>query len=464
MTVNSLAFRLFVTAVVWTAIVLPLAGFTINSLYERETQQAFDDRLKTFLYVILTESTARGGSVPDQPTNIGEALFELSESGWYWQIRPADGRGGDMLVSGSLANGRIPSPAETEATPDAEGIRWRNETGPNEQPIRVAEMLYRLGPKQDGPTYSFIVAGPLDWLDERASGFRTHLTTALAIAGLVLLAMTYFQVRFGLLPLQQIEQGLQAIRSGKTERLEGEFPTEIRPLQHELNALMQSNQEIIERARTQVGNLAHALKTPLAVITNEANDADGTFARKVVDQSRIMRDQVALYLDRARIAARAGSIGRVTDIEPVVDALHRALERIYRDRGVEVSVTVAPDCRFQGEKHDLEEMLGNLMDNACKWARKNVYLNAEYVGPGTHGEPPHVVISIEDDGPGLSAEQRSKLGRRGVRLDETKPGSGLGLSIVSELAASYRGQFRLEASDRGGLKAILTLPRPAESL
>jgi signal transduction histidine kinase len=312
--------------------------------------------------------------------------------------------------------------------------------------------------KDEAPKYSITVAGPLDWFDEIVSTFRNRLTVALALAGLGLLAVTLFQVRFGLSPLRRIEHGLSAIRSGDAERLEGELPAEIEPLQTELNALIKSNQEIVDRARTQVGNLAHALKTPLAVIVNEAREDRGPFGRKVAEQAAIMRDSIGHYLDRARMAARVGVIGRVTEVAAVVEPLARALERIHRDKGVAIEIECPPGTRFQGERQDLEEMLGNLLDNACKWSRRNVLLTVTVPTGEARGRPRELVVTVDDDGPGLNAEQRQRIGKRGQRLDESKPGSGLGLSIVTDLAQSYRGRFALEQSPHGGLRATLTLP------
>ena len=204
----------------------------------------------------------------------------------------------------------------------------------------------------------------------------------MALAGIGLVAVTLFQVRFGLLPLRRIEGGLAAIRSGAASRLEGELPAEIEPLQSELNALIRSNQDIVDRARTQVGNLAHALKTPLAVITNEARGDKTGLGAKVAEQAQIMSESVKHYLDRARMAARVNVIGRVTPVAPVVEPLVRTLERIHQERGVKIRVTCPADARFQGERQDLEEMLGNLLDNACKWARRAVALDVE-VSPAT---------------------------------------------------------------------------------
>ncbi|WP_045836057.1 sensor histidine kinase [Hyphomicrobium sp. 99] len=457
MRLNSLALRLFATSAAWTLLALPLAGYIIYALYRDDVQLSFDAQLKKLLTQITIDSMSTMGDEPVNPPNLYEPLFEVTQSGWYWQIRPIDGAPGRTLVSPSLATATLPSPYDRKFPTDDTGTRWMNVPGPTGTTIRILEFIDSPGHDPEKTKYSIIVAGPMDWFEETVAKFRARLTSALALVGLGLLAVTVFQVRFGLLPLRRIERGLASIRSGQVERLEGQLPAEIEPLQTELNALIESNQDIIDRARTQVGNLAHALKTPLAVITNEAREDKSAFGSKVTEQAHLMRDQISHYLDRARIAARTNTIGRVTPVETIAEPLVRALERIHREKGISIDYTVQPGAKFQGEKQDLEEMLGNLLDNACKWGQARVYLTAVVNNPDTTARR-KLKITVEDDGPGLSPEQRAKIGKRGLRLDETKPGSGLGLSIVADLAASYRGRLRLDASEHGGLKAIVELP------
>lgn len=456
---NSLAFRLFTTAAAWTLLVLPIAGFIIYGLYREDVQASFDGQLQKLVNAITVDSMGTGDGPPMPPRNLYESLFERTHSGWYWQITPIDkDPNGRRLVSASLATAELPSPAAKGIEPDLSGARWMNTKGPVGEPLRLVEVIDTLGHEPDKPRYSIIVAGPQDWLDHLVANFRYRLTTALALAGLGLVAVTLFQVRFGLLPLRQIERGLADIRSGAASTLEGELPAEIEPLQSELNALIRSNQDIVDRSRTHVGNLAHALKTPLAVITNEARGDKSRLGAKVVEQAEIMSQQVKHYLDRARMAARVNVIGRVTPVRPVVEPLVRALQRIHLDRKITISVDCPPDARFQGERHDLEEMLGNLLDNACKWARHSVELRVELSGTTARARSRKLKITVADDGPGLNDQQRAKIGKRGIRLDESKPGSGLGLSIVFDLAQSYQGSCELAQSEKGGLAVNLTLP------
>jgi len=459
MTTNSLAFRLFVTAAAWTLLVLPVAGAIIYSLYAQEVSTSFDRRLSVLLTVVLSDIIDHGDQEPGEPKDVGEPLFEVTHSGWYWQVTPLDGKPGRRLASRSLAGLAIPLPSEHKIEPNEREVRLASLDGPLDQRLRVAETIYVFGEGKRAQRYSVAVAGTLVEPETSLGAFRARLALALTLAGVGLLAATLFQVRFGLFPLTKVEQGLAAIRSGQASRLEVALPKEIEPLQHELNALLQSNQDIVERARTHVGNLAHALKTPLAVITNEAREDGSPLARKVAEQAEIMASQVNHYLERARMAARIGVIGRVTEVRPVSDSIIRALERIYRDKNLSFFTDCPPGTRFQGERHDLEEMLGNLLDNASKWARSRVVLAATPLPPSAgNGTGRWLEIRIDDDGPGLTSEQMSDPIVRGRRLDETKPGSGLGHSIVADLAHSYNGRLELARSDIGGLSARLTLP------
>ena len=449
---NSLAFRLFASAAAWTLVVLPVTAILLVSLYREAVERNFDARLNVYLASLVASTTEGSGAKPKEPANLGEPIFTIPLSGWYWQIKPLDGAARPVFVSDSLLDQQLKLPSQNAVPPDTSLTRRAYADGPEQQRLRVVEREIRPAGPNSTP-YSYAVAGDAAEIDRDLAGFTTMLIAALAVLGLGLLVATFFQVRFGLQPLRAVRQDLAQIRSGEAEKLEGELPVEIRPLQQELNALIQSNREIVDRARTHVGNLAHALKTPLSVISNEARTHQGPLSDKVVEQAEIMRTQIAHHLDRARVAARSSVIGDITEVAGVLQALKRTLDRIYEERGLDLEVSCGDELRFQGEKQDFEEMIGNLLDNACKWARSRVKAEARRLD----GAASFMVV-VDDDGPGLTGDERAKIGKRGQRLDESKPGSGLGLSIVADLAHLYKGRLELEPSPEGGLRARLELP------
>lgn len=449
---KSLAYRLFVSAAIWTLVVVPAAAILLISLYRQAVERNFDARLNAYLTSLVASSTADGGAAPATPANLGEPLFTIPFSGWYWQIKPYEKGTPPLFVSDSLLDQRLRLPSLHGAEPDENLVRRAYLEGPEGQRLRVLERQIRLEGPSRGP-YSYAVAGDAAEIEKDLADFTAMLIAALALLGFGLLVATFFQVRFGLMPLRAVREDLAAIRSGKAEFLDGDVPVEIRPLQRELNALIAANREIVERARTHVGNLAHALKTPLSVVGNEARDNRSALAKKVLEQTEIMRTQITHHLDRARMVARTTAIGSVTDVSEVLEGLKRALVRIYSDKGVEIEIDCPPGTLFQGERQDFEEMAGNLMDNACKWARTRVRVSV--ARPEEQGR---LVFAVDDDGPGLDAAERERAVKRGQRLDETKPGSGLGLSIVADLAHLYKGDFTLEPAAHGGLRAKLVLP------
>ncbi|MGI9407540.1 MAG: ATP-binding protein, partial [Hyphomicrobiaceae bacterium] len=365
---------------------------------------------------------------------------------------------GPTYVSDSLTDKVLDVPFETALAVPEQQFRFMRITGPAGKSLRVISQIYPPLSSSQNPHFLFTVTGSLEEVDSVVKDFAATVAITFSVLAAGLIAAIFFQVKFGLRPLKQIERGLSQIRAGEAERLEGEMPTEIEPLQDEINKLITSNHDIVERARTHVGNLAHALKTPLSVITNEARATSGGLASKVAEQAAVMRDQIDTYLDRARMVARSGVISDVTPVAPIAQSLARALGRIHEDKGIEIAVDCPDDLRFQGEKQDLEELLGNLMDNACKWAKSRVVLEARAAAPSDKGED-QLKIVVSDDGPGLTVEQRTVAKKRGLRLDESKPGSGLGLSIVRDLVTLYDGTFELERANLGGLAAELTLPR-----
>jgi signal transduction histidine kinase len=301
-----------------------------------------------------------------------------------------------------------------------------------------------------------MVAGDTAEVERQTAEFNTTLFWSFLLLGLGLISAILVQVRIGLQPLRKVSEALARIRDGKARRLDGHFPTEIAPLAGELNSLIQHSEEVVGRARTHVSNLAHFLKTPLSVLAAEAeaheHDPDATaLAGMVKRQVFTMRRQVDHYLSRARAAGSLDVLGNRTQVCAVLDDLCRVIARIHATRRISVDAQCTDDLYFRGERQDLEEMLGNLIDNACKWARARVAVQAEH----SHGR---LILTVEDDGPGLSAAQRTQVGERGERLDESVPGSGLGLAIVRDISKLYGGFFALDASPLGGVLARLELP------
>ncbi|MCC8951542.1 sensor histidine kinase [Bradyrhizobium sp. Arg62] len=453
---SSLATRLFVSATAWVVVILAITGVILSSVYRDATERAFDRRLNLYLRTLIAEV-----ATPDEPADrqfqsLGEPLFDLPLSGWYWQITRTDTEKGETRASRSLWDKKLPKLEEHGAELTAAGVRLGYVDGPEGQSLRVVERPVDLG--ADGK-FLVSVAGDATEIFDETRSFDYYLGGTFAALGIVLLLTTIFQVRYGLAPLKRISDAIADIRSGRAERLEGRFPVEIAPLARETNALIDANREIVERSRTHVGNLAHAIKTPLSVIVNEAaaHTAD-PFASKVLEQADLMRDQVAHHLERARIAARATIVSTITDVAPVIEALRRTMEKIHRDRDLSIEANADPAARFRGERQDLEEMVGNLVDNACKWAASQVFVEVTVVPPEASGAGPRLRIVVDDDGRGLSEAERAQVSRRGQRLDESKPGSGLGLSIVTDLAGLYGGKLTLNNAPIGGLRAKLTLP------
>jgi signal transduction histidine kinase len=449
---NSLAGRLIAAAAVWTVLALLGGGLILSNAFRDSVSGDFDAELQgTMDSLVAAAAHDPGGVIHLEPRYLGPG-FQRAYSGDYWQIVPVGNPAG-TLISHSLLDHDI---VFTDRQTVHVGMFWGHAMGPEDQHLRVLARriefpITATAKPDDSRAYMFYVAADMKELDTRIAAFNGTLFWSFVVLGLGLIGAVFFQVRVGLQPLRKVTQSLHRIRSGTARRLEGDFPSEIEPLAAELNSLIEHSAEVVGRARSYVSNLAHFLKTPLSVLSGEAAAQPGLLADTVSRQVGVMRRQVDHYLARARASGALDVLGSRAPVAGVLDDLARTLRRIHKEKGITIDVSCPPALAFRGDRQDLEEMAGNLIDNACKWAASQVRVTATS-GGGT------LQLVIEDDGPGLTPEQREQVGERGERLDESVPGTGLGLAIVRDIAKLYGGALELGKSALGGLSATLRLP------
>lgn len=449
---RSLTRRLIWLAALWIVLALIATGWTLTSQYQESALRRLGNMLGETIDEVVLASDATPAGVEVAEIKDAQTLRPLS--GKYWAIAEPDGRGGLRVLarSPSLAGESLTVPAELPGRlPRAFGeMITYNADGPIGRPLRIAATMKRL-PDRDAPVV-FMAGIDRSNIDNDTRQFATFTWTSLLILGLGLVIAVFLQVQIGLRPLFALRNEIADVRKGRAARIARIYPVEIQPLAEQVNRLLDHNQETVERQRTHVGNLAHALKTPLSVMLAEAGSQTGDLPDMVRKQTEVMKAQVDHHLRRARAAARAQLLGERTPIAEVLDEMAVMLERVFEEKAVEIDWRAPDALGFRGERQDLQEILGNLMENACKWAKRRVRVSAGATGLG------QMVVVVEDDGPGLPADQRDAALERGARMDETTPGSGLGLSIVVELTRAYGGKITLADSDMGGLKVLLELP------
>ncbi|MBS3849105.1 HAMP domain-containing histidine kinase [Devosia sp. BSSL-BM10] len=447
---GSIAASLFWLSAGWLVVALVATGFLLTDLYSRALDTALSDTLD-FHVESLAGSLLETGDPQSQDIALADPRFGRPRSGWYWAIRDADGTLYNLSRSVvGIDTPDIPGPVsasgrQTAIMDDSFGTS-----------MRVVERTVTIGPD----TYEIIVTGNLSEILELVGNFRGQAFIVLGAVGVMLAMMSFIVARFAMRPVDRLSAAIESVRAGESAAVTGTYPREIAPLAEEVNELLRSNTQIIERARNQVGNLAHGLKTPIAVLRNEAGTSKGALADVVLAESDKMSTMVTTYLERARLAARTSVVGKKADAAKIMARLSRVMAKIHPD----IAITLHPHEPalpwFRGDEADLEEIAGNLLDNACKWSggQVEVRLSAEQGSAGTV-----LLLAIDDNGPGLSAEDAQKVLRRGVRLDEKTPGSGLGLDIVKELVDVYGGDLALKRSVLGGLLVELRLPTARQS-
>ncbi len=442
---GSIAASLFWLSAGWLVLALVTTGFLLTDLYSRALDTSLTQTLD-FHVESLTGLLLETGDPTSQQIGLPDPRFDRPRSGWYWMIRDEEGK----LYNLSTSVVGIDLPIKLTA-PDATGIQTEVTDDPFGTRLRVVQRTVTVFPE----TYQIMATGSLSEILNLVADFRGQAFIVLGAVGAMLAIMSAIVARFAMRPIARLSAAIERVREGDSVTVDGKYPREIAPLAEEVNELLRSNAQIIERARNQVGNLAHGLKTPIAVLRNEAASKKGALAEIVLGESEKMSTMVATYLERARLAARATVVGKKADPTVIMLRLSRVMRKIHPN------VTVAfqrPDASlpwFRGDEADLEEMAGNLLDNACKWSKGQVGIRLSAVRTETSNT---LLIRIDDNGPGLSEDDAKKVLRRGVRLDEKTPGSGLGLDIVKELVDVYGGTLELKPSALGGLLVELVLP------
>ena len=451
---NSLTIRVLFFATIWAAIGIVAIALVISSLYRNSSERGFRFLLRANLNGIINAvSMDQTGRLSGNP-QLGSLAYSRPESGWYWIVDPIQPARGNRLASPSLGAESLAVPSVEDYPFSQRYVRTYPATDQAGNELVVAETEVDLGPG----AARIRVSGNRDVIERDISGFNKRLFLALGLFGIGSLIINGIAILVGLKPLDHARRALERIRAGQADRLTGDFPREIAPLASEINQLIEMNARVVERARKQVGNLAHSLKTPIAVLLNESRDFEPEKGRLVRTQVESMQAQVQTYLDRARIAAQRGSVLARSDARAAIDRMIRVMGKLNREVEFSAVVEIA-QTKLAVEQQDFEEALGNLMENAARFAKKSVVVRVTSAqAPKGAAAVDWLAVSVEDDGPGLTEEECREALKRGRRLDESRPGTGLGLSIVSEICSEYGGSFSLEASRAGGLAARMILP------
>ena len=450
---GSLRLRLLCATLVTLAFALTGAHWWLGGLFRDHVLDQFDISLAQRLDQLTVRLKFDAPGLPQiDPRSLSDPRWEKPYSGLYWQLDrlSPDGQArSGVLRSRSLWDAQLSLRADALADG---ALHSHDSNGPQGEALRVVERSLQVVDEPQA-RWRLMVAADTREVQVAVDRFNGVLAASLVGLGLLLALAAWAQVAVGLAPLKAMQRGLQRLRDGRVQRLEGRFPAEVQPLIDDFNGVLDSNAEVVARARMQAGNLAHALKTPLAVLGNAAQQAaPSELGTLMSEQVAVAQRHIQWHLARARAAATQHLPGQRTALQPLLAGLLRVMAKLHAERGLSLNADELPaDWAFAGEEQDLQEMLGNLLDNACRSARSSVRVQARRDGRSLH-------ITVEDDGPGIEPELRAAALQRGVRLDESRPGSGLGLAIVVELAQLYGGSLTLNTSNTGSLSARLSLP------
>ena len=441
---GSLSRRMMLIAAGWISILLLLGGVALDRTLAGLIEKNFDDQLEYMLTAMIgaAEIGPDGEVFFNRP--LGDQRFLEPNSGLYWQI---SGEGHEDFPSRSLWDRSLKVGRERVG----HDVHFYNSTQFAGEPLRVIERSIVL-PGSD-TRWWFTVAAARDGLDEQIAKIRSILLWSFVVLGLGLFVLATLQTWYGLVPLRRVRLAIQHMRATGTNRVTDPLPLEVQPMVDELNALLEHTERQAEEARTHAGNLAHALKTPLTVVTNAASAQAPDLAETVLRETKVMRRQIDHHLARARAVGRRAAGQARANVWESATAVERAVARLYEESRFDVGGNRAAMVAI--ERQDLDEILGNLLENAAKYGGGSVFLTVD-----TEPAATLCTITVEDDGPGIPVAERTRIFDRGARLDTGKPGTGLGLAIVRDVAEIYGGTVGLGTSeDLGGLMVTVTLPR-----
>ena len=451
MTGGSLRLRLLAGTLTWVALAIALAAWGLRGLFQEHITQ----QLQAQLVMQLNHLSAAVDWAPPDQVSIGpmvaDARLDQPLSGLYWQVDELGAAPRTALArSRSLWDQVLQLPPAPTGYP-AQGYRVLALRDAQGHALLAVARVVEL-PDEGAPHLRLVVAADTALIAEPLQRFTRLLWSTLGLLAAGLAVAVALQLHYALQPLAVLQRRLAAVRSGKAMQLEGRFPQELQPLVGEFNHVLAENAAMVVQARAQAGNLAHAVHTPLAVLANAAAREDGALAQLVREQVGSARRQVDYYLARARAAAAVRATGLATPVLGPLAALVRTMERLHAARGLDFELAPqAEDVAFRGEDQDLYELLGNLLDNAGKWARSRVLVDVQREGT-------LLCFTVDDDGPGIPEAERARMFERGVQLDQRHAGSGLGLDIVRTLAETYGGSVKALESPFGGLRMRLYLP------
>lgn len=441
---GSLSRRMIIIAAAWISLLLLAGGIALDRVLTNAVSDNFDDQMEYVLTAMIASSEIGPDGEIRLNRPLGDQRFLEPNSGLYYQI---SGQGKEPWPSRSLWDRTL----KVDYGHDDTEPHFRNSDEFQGEPLRILERVIVL-PDSD-TRWIFMVAASRESLDAQITELRTVLATAFAVLAFGLIILAALQTFYGLWPLRDVRREIAAMRSGRQHRLHDALPDEVMPMVNELNALLDHNEKQAEEARRHAGNLAHALKTPLTVIMNSATAQAPDLAETVIREATTMRRQVDHHLARARAVGRRGHSHSRAEVWQSLESVERAVGRLYRH--VRLDMAGSKDLAVRVERQDLDEMLGNLVENAAKYGGGSVFVTVEDAGDMAR-------ILIEDDGRGIPEVERARIFDRGVRLDTSKPGTGLGMAIVRDVAEIYNGSIELdESEDMGGLLVRLELPKAA---